>query len=71
MNRLAFTIRSIRPHAETGRHYYFQPSKKGTDTPRMLTEETIRQHLEGKKHLSLYAINSSTPRCKWVATDAD
>ena len=37
----------------------------------MLTEETIRQHLEGKITVGLYAINPSTQRCKWVAIDAD
>ncbi|HZM09981.1 MAG TPA: hypothetical protein VFC15_07205 [Candidatus Limnocylindrales bacterium] len=37
----------------------------------MLTGETIRQHLEGKITVGLYAINPSTQRCKWVAIDAD
>jgi hypothetical protein len=37
----------------------------------MLTDETIRQHLEGKITVGLYAINPSTQRCKWVAIDAD
>jgi hypothetical protein len=64
-------MQSLRPHPETGRHYYFRPSKKGTDTPLMLTEGTIRQHLEGKITVGLYAINPSTQRCKWVAIDAD
>ena len=71
VNRRAYTIQSMRPHPETGRHYYFRPSRKGTDTPLMLTDETIRQHLEGKLTLGLYAIDPSTQRCKWVAIDAD
>ena len=71
VNRRAYTMQSMRPHPETGRHYYFRPSKKGTDTPLMLTDETIRQHLEGKITVGLYAINPSTQRCKWVAIDAD
>src|SRR5271157_5296572 len=71
VNRRAYTIQSMRPHPETGRHYYFRPSKKGTDIPLMLTEGTIRQHLEGKITAGLYAINPSTQRCKWVAIDAD
>ena len=71
VNRRAYTMQSLRPHPETGRHYYFRPSKKGTDIPLMLTEETIRQHLEGKITVGLYAINPSTQRCKWVAIDAD
>jgi hypothetical protein len=71
VNRRAYTMQSLRPHPETGRHYYFRPSKKGTDIPLMLTDETIRQHLEGKMTVGLYAINPSTQRCKWVAIDAD
>ena len=43
VNRRAFTMQSMRPHPETGRHYYFRPNKKGSDTPLMLTDETIRQ----------------------------
>jgi hypothetical protein len=64
-------MQSMRAHPETGRHYYFRPSKKGTDIPLMLTDETISQHLEGKITVGLYAINPSTQRCKWVAIDAD
>jgi hypothetical protein len=37
----------------------------------MLTGEAIRQHLEGKITVGLYAICPSTQRCKWVAIDAD
>src|SRR5664280_1024777 len=71
VNRRAYTLQSMRPHPETGRHYYFRPSKQGTDLPLMLTYETTRQHLEGKITVGLYAINPSTQRCKWVAIDAD
>ena len=71
VNRRAYTMQSLRPHLETGRHYYFQPRKKGTDIPLMLTEGTIRRHLEGKITVGLYAINPPTQRCKWVAIDAD
>jgi hypothetical protein len=71
VNRRAYTMQSMRPHPESGRYYYFRPSKKGTDIPLMLTDETIRQHLEGKITVGLYAINPSTQRCKWVAIDAD
>jgi hypothetical protein len=71
VNRRAYTVQSMRPHPETGRHYYFPPTKEGTDIPPMLTEETIRQHLEGKITVGLYAIDPSTQRCKWVAIDAD
>ena len=71
VNRRAYTMQSIRPHPETGRHYYFRPSKRGTDAPPILTDEILRQHLEGKVTVGLYAINPSTQRCKWVAIDAD
>src|SRR5664280_2144192 len=63
VNRRAYTMQSMRPHPETGRHYYFRPSNKGTDIPLMLTEGTIRQHLEGKITVGLYAITPSTQRC--------
>jgi hypothetical protein len=71
VNRRAYTMQSLRPHPESGRHYYFRPNKKGTDLPAMLTDETIRGHLEGEITVGLYAINPSTQRCKWVAIDAD
>jgi hypothetical protein len=71
VNRRAYTMQSFKAHPETGRHYYFRPSQKGTDVPLMLTDTTIRQHLEGEITVGLYAINPSTQRCKWVAIDAD
>ena len=71
VNRRAYTMQSLRPHPESGRHYYFRPSKKVTDTPLMLTDETIRLHLQGEITVGLYAINPSTQRCKWVDIDAD
>jgi len=71
VNRRAYTLQSLRPHPASGRHYYFRPSRKGTDTSLMLTDETIRRHLEGEITIGLYSINPSTQRCKWVAIDAD
>ena len=71
VNRRAYTMQSMRPHPETGRHYYFRPNRRGTDSPLLLTDETIRQHVEGKVTIGLYAINPSNQRCKWVAIDAD
>ena len=41
VNRRAYTVQSIRPHPETGRHYYFRQTKEATDRPPMLTEGTI------------------------------
>ena len=71
VNRRAYTMQSLRPHPASGRHYYFRPSRKGTDVPLMLTDSIIRQHLEGEVTIGLYAINPSNQRCKWVAIDAD
>jgi len=71
VNRRAYTLQSMRPYPESGRHYYFRPTNKKTSATLSLTEETIRQHLEGKITVGLYAINPSTQRCKWVAIDAD
>ena len=71
VNRRAYTLQSMRPHPESGRHSYFRPKGKGTSAPLMLTGETLRQHLEGAITVGLYAINPSTQRCKWVAIDAD
>ena len=71
VNRRAYTMQSMRPHRENGRHYYFRPTKKKTGTPVELTKHTIRRHLEGDITIGLYAINPSTQRCKWVAIDAD
>ena len=33
VNRRAYTMQSMRPHPETGRHYYFRPSKRGQTYP--------------------------------------
>ncbi len=70
VNRRAYTIQSMRPHPETGRHSYFRPTGKGGE-PQGLTHETIRKHLEGEITIALYAISPSSQRCKWVAIDAD
>ena len=37
VNRRAYTMQSLRPHPQTGRHYYFWPSQRGTDVPLMLS----------------------------------
>jgi len=71
VNRRAFTIQSKKPHAESGRHYYFRPKERGTENPVSLTLDTLKQHLEGAITVALYALNPSTQRCKWVAIDAD
>jgi hypothetical protein len=30
VNRLAYTLQSMRPHPASGRHYYFRPTDKET-----------------------------------------
>ena len=70
VNRRAYTMQSMRPNPETGKHYYFRPTGKG-GLPPSLTQETIRKHLAGEITIALYAINPGTQRCRWVAIDAD
>ena len=71
VNRRAYTLQSLRPHPESGRHYYFRPKAKGAREELSLTAATIRRHLEGELTIGLYAISPSTQRSKWVAIDAD
>jgi hypothetical protein len=71
VNRRAYTLQSMRPHSESGRHYYYRPKERGSGAPLLLNEETVRDHLEGKITIGLYAINPINQRCKWVAIDAD
>src|SRR6185437_8677339 len=71
VNRRAYTLQSMRPHPETGRHYYYRPKEPQTGAPLLLTEKTVSDHLEGKLTMGLYAINPLNQRCKWVAIDAD
>jgi hypothetical protein len=71
LNRRAYTLQSMRPHPESGRHYYFRPKEDGASWPAALTQGIIREHLEGTLTIGLYAINPTTQRCKWVAIDAD
>jgi len=71
VNRRAYTLQSMRPHPDTGRHYYFRAKEKGTETSLSLSEATIHRHLEGEITVGLYAINPSNQRCKWIAIDAD
>src|SRR5260370_40487364 len=71
VNRRAYTVQSFRPHPESGRHYYYRPTERGSGGAVQLNEKTISDHLEGKITIGLYAINPSDQRCKWVAIDAD
>ena len=71
VNRRAYTIQSMRPHPESGRHYYYRPMPKDGSSPTGLTLETVRQHLGGGLTIGIYAINPASQRCKWMAIDAD
>jgi TOTE conflict system, Archaeo-Eukaryotic Primase domain len=71
VNRRAYTLQSLRPHPQTGRHYYFRPQAKPGGGPLGLTAATIQRHLEGEITIGLYSINPATQRSKWVAIDAD
>jgi len=71
VNRRAYNIQSPKPHPETGRHYYFRPRKGKDGSLAVLTPAIVRQHLEGRVTIAIYAINPQTQRCKWVAIDAD
>lgn len=71
VNRRAFTLQSVRPQPESGRHYYYRPKSKDSGAPLLLNEKTISDHLEGKLTIGLYAVNPTNQRCKWVAIDAD
>jgi hypothetical protein len=71
VNRRAYTIQSMWPHPESGRHYYYRPKLKNGGSPTGLSLEIVRQHLAGETTIGIYAINPATQRCKWMAIDAD
>jgi hypothetical protein len=66
VNRRAYTVQASTPDSEKRRCYYYRPKGRVS-----LSEATIREHLEGRITIGLYAINPGTQRCKWVAIDAD
>ncbi len=47
VNRRAYTVQSMRPHPESGQHYYFRPVDRSTGRRLGLSTGVIRQHLEG------------------------
>lgn len=71
VNRRAYTIQSMRPHPESGRHYYYRPKAREGGEPVELTLQTVRRHLAGEMTVGIYAINPTTQRSKWMAIDAD
>lgn len=71
VNRRAYVLQSMRPHPESGRHYYFRPKGNKDGEPLSLNADTVRRHLEGHVTVGLYAVNPGTQRCKWIAVDGD
>jgi len=65
VNRLAYTMQSYKPNGN-GKHYYYRPRND-----RRLSLETVREHLNGRLTIGIYALNPKTQRSKWVAIDAD
>ena len=70
VNRLAYTRQSVRPHPESGRHYYYRPRAEGGGELGLELED-VRRHLAGEITLGIYAINPETQRVKWMGIDAD
>ena len=70
VNRLAYTRQSDRPHAQSGRHYYYRPRAENGGELSMKLED-VRRHLAGEITLGIYAINPETQRVKWMGIDAD
>ena len=71
VNRRAYVLESMRPHAESGRYYYFRPKAGKNGEAPSLAAETIRRHLEGDLTIGVYAMSPATQRCKWIAMDGD
>ncbi len=70
VNRPAYIRQSDRPHAESGRHYYYRPRPPGGGELGLELED-VRRHLAGEITLGIYAINPETQRVKWMGIDAD
>jgi len=71
VNRRAYVLQSMRPHAESGRYYYFRPKAGKNGEVPSLAAETVRRHLEGDLTIGVYAMSPATQRCKWIAMDGD
>src|ERR1039457_5098171 len=57
VTRRPYTIQSMRPHPESGRHYYYRPKPRDGGEPVALTIETVRRHLAGELTIGIYAID--------------
>jgi hypothetical protein len=71
INRRAYVLQSMRPHPDSGRHYYFRPKGNKDGEPLSLSADIVRRHLEGHITIGVYAVNPATQRCKWIAVDGD
>jgi hypothetical protein len=50
VNRGAYTLQSMRPHPESGRHYYFRPTEKKTGAPLSLDSRNHSAALGGRNY---------------------
>ena len=50
VNRRAYTLQSLKPHPDTGRHYYFRPKAREGQPPPALGLETLRQTPGRRNH---------------------
>ena len=48
VNRRAYTLQSMRPHPESGRHYYYRPKERDSGAPLLLHGANHRRPL-GRK----------------------
>src|SRR5258706_16112499 len=71
VNRRAFVLQSMRPHAESGRYYYFRPKAGKNGVAPSLAAETVRRHLEGDLTIGVYALRPATQRCQRIAMAGD
>jgi hypothetical protein len=80
VNRGAYLCQRHTP-GENGKHSYYAPREKPTwnmatgekipGKKLSLTIKDVEMHLAGYKTISLYAIESTSSTCKWIAIDAD
>ena len=71
INRRAYLQQRHTP-GDNGKFSYYAPKvSKDSEEKKSLTKQDVRQHLEGKKTISLYAIEPENSTCKWIAIDAD
>jgi hypothetical protein len=65
VNHRAYTLQSMRPHPDRGRHYYYSPKEDDSGGPRLLTEQTFADHSEGRTCSSDTGEGSTFP-ASWI-----